>query len=217
MDLLDKQLSKLNGEIDAIANKIEQLYGRLDSEQDTSLREDFKERITKLEKKETELDDRRRKLEDKLQPGGMPSKVRKDGMLISMEGQRFYLSFAVSLRLSSTTSCAELAEDMKKLLILTEMNNKLHTDSFLYTEGKISQRSGHFGEKVKKVYKAQAGPNCWCLLTNDVLPKQTVIGAHLFKHEWKERTDIIGIDDIDDTRNGLPLWRPIEWAFDTSR
>ena len=117
-----------------------------------------------------------------------------------------------------------MAEKMDKLLIrqdeiiiLTEMNNKLHMDSFLYTEGKISQRSGHFGEKVKKVYKAQAGPNCWCLLTNDVLPKQTVIGAHLFKHEWKERTDIIGIDDIDDTRNGLPLWRPIEWAFDTSR
>ena len=90
MDLLDKRLSKLDGEIDGTRSDIRDLYSRLDSEQDTSLREDFKERITKLEKKETELDDRRRKLEDKLQPGGMPSKVRKNGMLISMEGQRFY-------------------------------------------------------------------------------------------------------------------------------
>ena len=73
MDLLDKRLSKLDGEIDVIANKIEQLYGRLDSEQDTSLREDFKERINKLESEKTELNDRRSKLEDKLQPGGMPS------------------------------------------------------------------------------------------------------------------------------------------------
>ena len=32
----------------------------------------------------------RKELPDKLQPGGMPSKVRKSSMLISMEDQRFY-------------------------------------------------------------------------------------------------------------------------------
>ena len=90
MDLLEKQLSKLNDEIDVITSDIRHLYSRLDSEQDTSLWECFKERITKLEKKETELDDRRRKLEDKLQPGGMPSKVRKNGMLTSMGDKLFY-------------------------------------------------------------------------------------------------------------------------------
>ena len=81
-----------------------------------------------------------------------------------------------------------MAEKLDKLLVLTEMNDDLHMDNYFYTEGKISsQGSGHFGDKVKKDYKAQAAYH------------------------------IIGIDDIDDTRNGLPLWKPIEWAFDTSR
>ena len=50
-----------------------------------------------------------------------------------------------------------MAEVMEKLLILTEMNNKLHMDSFLYTEGKISQRSGHIGEKVKTFTRPRLG------------------------------------------------------------
>ena len=32
----------------------------------------------------------RKELPDKLQPGGMPSKVRKNGMLISMKDKFFY-------------------------------------------------------------------------------------------------------------------------------
>ena len=56
MDLLDKQLSKLNSEIDVIANDIRDLYSRLDSEQDPSLREDFKERIKELKSEEEGFD-----------------------------------------------------------------------------------------------------------------------------------------------------------------
>ena len=90
MDLLEKQLSKLNGEIDGITSDIRDLYLRLDSEQDTSLREDFKQRITKLETEKRDLMVERKELPDKLQPGGMPSKVRKNGMLISMKDKLFY-------------------------------------------------------------------------------------------------------------------------------
>ena len=28
---------------------------------------------------------------------------------------------------------------------------------------------------------------------------------------------MLGFDNIDDVKNGLPLWKPVEWAFDTSR
>lgn len=104
-----------------------------------------------------------------------------------------------------------------ELLVLTKINSNLQMDDFLYTEGKITQWSSGFSERVKGAYVAEAGENSWCLLTNALLPKQTVIGAHLFKHEWKERIHVIGIEDIDDTRNGLPLWKPVEWAFDSSR
>ena len=90
MDLLDKRLSKLDGEIDVIANDIRDLYSRLDSEQDPSLREDFKERIKELKSEKRDLMVERKELPDKLQPGGMPSKVRKNGMLISMKDKFFY-------------------------------------------------------------------------------------------------------------------------------
>lgn len=65
--------------------------------------------------------------------------------------------------------------------------------------------------------RAAEGQYCWCLLTNAKLPYSTVIGAHLFKHKWSQQVHILEIDDINDLRNGLPLWKPIEWAFDTSR
>ena len=105
----------------------------------------------------------------------------------------------------------------EELMVLTKINSNLQMDEFLYTEGKISQRSSGFSKKVKVAYVAEAGAYCWCLLTDAVLPKQTVVGAHLFKHKWKDRSHVIGIEDIDDTRNGLPVWKPVEWAFDTSR
>ncbi len=71
MDTLDKQLSQLNDECKEVTSTIEQLYGRKDSEQNPSVREELLERMVDLRKRENELNDRRRKLEDKLQPGGM--------------------------------------------------------------------------------------------------------------------------------------------------
>ena len=73
MDLLDDQLKLLNGKIKEITSEIKRLYGRLDSLQDLPTRKELKERIAKLKKKESEINDQRRKLKNKL-PGGMPSK-----------------------------------------------------------------------------------------------------------------------------------------------
>jgi hypothetical protein len=45
-----------------------------------------------------------------------------------------------------------------------------------------------------------------------------VIGAHLFKHEWASDADILlGIKNIESTRNGLLLLGAIEKAYDRSR
>lgn len=106
---------------------------------------------------------------------------------------------------------------LQKLFSLTEINSSINMDQFMYTEGKISRRAGDFGHRVKSAYNARSGNKCWCLLTDAKLPNETVIAGHLFKHQWKEYTHLIGINDIDCTQNGLPLWKPIEWAFDTAR
>jgi hypothetical protein len=50
------------------------------------------------------------------------------------------------------------------------------------------------------------------------LPKSNVIGAHIFKHAWAAHSEsVLAFDDINDPRNGLFMYKPLEWAFDTSR
>ncbi len=57
-----------------------------------------------------------------------------------------------------------------------------------------------------------------CYVLDVELPRHLVIGAHVFKHEWAYLAkDVLDIDDVDDVRNGLLLYRPLEWAFDTGR
>ena len=41
--------------------------------------------------------------------------------------------------------------------------------------------------------------------------------SHLFKHAWHDSVGVVGLADIDDERNGLPMFKPMEWAFDSSR
>ena len=74
MDLLAKQLSKLNDEVDGITSDIRDLYRRRDSEKYPAVRNELAERIKRLETKETDLNSQRRTLEEKLQPGGTAPK-----------------------------------------------------------------------------------------------------------------------------------------------
>ena len=57
-----------------------------------------------------------------------------------------------------------------------------------------------------------------CMLLNELLPYSSVIAAHLLKREWDYLSrQLADVDDVDDARNGLLLYKPLEWAFDTSR
>jgi hypothetical protein len=54
------------------------------------------------------------------------------------------------------------------------------------------------------------------MLTGESLPSCTVIASHLFKKSWKKYyTPIMGLNDINDIRNGLLLWKPVEYVLDT--
>ena len=56
------------------------------------------------------------------------------------------------------------------------------------------------------------------MLTSEALLSETVIAAHLYKSSWAVFVDLaLGFSDIDDVRNGLLLWKPIEHAFDTAQ
>jgi hypothetical protein len=53
------------------------------------------------------------------------------------------------------------------------------------------------------------------MLTGEVLPRKCVIASHLFKKKWSPAAyRLLHIEDVNDIRNGLLLWKPIEYAFD---
>ena len=57
-----------------------------------------------------------------------------------------------------------------------------------------------------------------CMLLNMLLPYSNVIAAHLIKRSWDYLSrELADVDDVDDVRNGLLLYKPLEWAYDTSR
>ena len=92
-------------------------------------------------------------------------------------------------------------------------------DGFIWTEDhRTLRRSAAFVENVLRFYNARDDCNKnqrWCLVLGRKMYNVSV--AHLFKHAWHEHISLVGLDSIDDVRNGLPMFTPIEWAFDTSR
>jgi hypothetical protein len=57
-----------------------------------------------------------------------------------------------------------------------------------------------------------------CMLTNDFFPASIVIASHLFRYGWKSYSkEAMDLDDIDDPKNGLLLFKPLEKAFDEYR
>ena len=92
-------------------------------------------------------------------------------------------------------------------------------DDFVWSESLATRsHSQDFDDALLKFYNASQGcrkGERWCLVLGQKL--HNVICAHLFKHEWHEDVALLGFEDIDDPRNGLPMFKPIEWAFDSSR
>lgn len=91
---------------------------------------------------------------------------------------------------------------------------------FRYTES-LSTRTAGRGILRRRLLQLQPTTSdglLRCMLLGVELPKENVIGAHIFKHAWLDLTRyVLDFDDIDDPRNGLLLYKPLEWAFDTSR
>ena len=119
------------------------------------------------------------------------------------------------------TEARVIVDKLDDIMRLLQQSNDITMDRFMYTEGKVTPKNDpdtkRFSRRVKVAYDALDHGQCWCLLTNDKLPSSTVIASHLFKWEWAECVHLLGFEDVNDTRNGLPLWKPLEWAFDSSR
>jgi HNH endonuclease len=66
------------------------------------------------------------------------------------------------------------------------------------------------GQKLDKVY-----PMTRCMLLDRALPICLVTAGHIFKHAWRDLVmQWMGFADIDDVRNGMLLFKPLEYYFD---
>ena len=108
------------------------------------------------------------------------------------------------------------AEAAKRLLPLSKA---LFQRTFRYSDSNLgSARSTDFKTNLLKADSRDAdATRARCYALNE-LPRHLVVAAHVFKHEWSTLAKAcLDIDDVDDIRNGLLLYRPLEWAFDTGR
>eukprot|EP00727_Mastigamoeba_balamuthi_P003505 m51a1_g13151 hypothetical protein (245) ;mRNA; f:17934-19023 len=102
---------------------------------------------------------------------------------------------------------------------------KLFLYRFGYSDGKMTNNSESRESGFTKTAREQYGvnrvldgkPQCRCLLTNAFHAAYCVQVLHIFKLAWSGWQDVVGLDAIDDVRNAITLWKPIEMAFDQGK
>ena len=114
----------------------------------------------------------------------------------------------------------DLRESVQELRAVLPLAACLFDRTFRYSESRRhSERSSRFKHSLlAHDSHAATCATARCFLLGVELPRNVVVGAHLFKHEWADLAkQLLDIDSIDDARNGLLLYKPLEWAFDTGR
>jgi hypothetical protein len=101
-----------------------------------------------------------------------------------------------------------LAEDMFMIFDYTDENASVTTQP----EFKRSLIALYSNQQ-----KAWNEGRVFCMITQKYLPKPVVIAAHIWKRAWHMVCRKYMEFDVNDSRNGLLLFKPFEWAFDNSK
>lgn len=125
---------------------------------------------------------------------------------------------------ASEAKLERLANIVEKLLFVQQVEAAVGRDALSYTSGKITQqRDPSFRRDVLQSYgytPAQCDSSAArlpCLILDRDVPSESLVVGHIFKHEWAAISQRMMNFDINDARNGLPIFKPIEDAFDTLR
>ncbi|EFJ40379.1 hypothetical protein VOLCADRAFT_108168 [Volvox carteri f. nagariensis] len=123
--------------------------------------------------------------------------------------------------LNVTTKTADVTA---KTAAAVDILAKLQRTQFRYTASKAStsRKGDDFKKKLEKFYENTPDEEMKlrCMLLDIKLPKTLVTGAHLFKYCWHGHINtLLGLKprEINNPRNGLLLFKPLEYAYDDSR
>jgi len=99
---------------------------------------------------------------------------------------------------------------------LLELQESLLHHVLLDAPTSTSARSNDFKAKLRVRYDCnRENGKLRCMLLDTALPSELVIASHLFRRKNAFLSEkLMGISDIDDVRNGLLLFKPLEHAFD---
>ena len=138
--------------------------------------------------------------------------------LTSMSEQLTSMSEQLTSMSEQLTSTREQLTSMSSAISVI---TTFQLEDFQISAGEETTRSQQkrFRTKLIRAYGAKLSDEkkLRCMLLNTPLPSNDVIAVHLFRWRWKDKCHRLSFDDIDDTRNGLLLYKPIEWAFDAGR
>jgi hypothetical protein len=90
-------------------------------------------------------------------------------------------------------------------------------DASLASQGREESQPA-FKRSLKEVYDQLQDGMLFDMATGMRLPHATVIAAHIYQHKWRNQLKrFTTLTNIDDVRNGLLLYKPVEWAFDRAK
>ncbi|KAG2789509.1 hypothetical protein Pcac1_g944 [Phytophthora cactorum] len=104
---------------------------------------------------------------------------------------------------------------------LADVAVTLFQHTFLNVPSTTASRTQKLKKQLVEKYNCDCGTNqdgdpmLLCMVMNIGLPSTVVIASHIFRREHDRlKSRFVQIADIDDVRNGLLLFKPIESAFD---
>ena len=75
-----------------------------------------------------------------------------------------------------------------------------------------------FKALLKTEYHQFTQDNLFDVAIGELLPDETVVASHIFLYKWRRRiSHYTTFNDVDDVRNGLLLYKPVEWAFNRAK
>jgi hypothetical protein len=138
-----------------------------------------------------------------------------------------YLPNIVSLSDCTHPICNILAsterfpEDSTSILFWymnANLNARLNFENATVASQSRADTQWKFKRLLKREYLQPEIGNLFDMATGTYFPHGSVVASYIFQHKWqKELSQFTSITDIDDPRNGLLLYKPVEWAFDRAK
>ena len=102
--------------------------------------------------------------------------------------------------------------------LVTDLTEKILLHTPLAAPATTTVRNPDFKEDLIAYYECE-GPEksglIRCMILDEYLPSAVVIASHLFRRSSEFISkDLLNLDNIDDVRNGLFMFKPIEHAYD---